>query len=168
MSDKLEIDKQSESVIKDATELLKNDFVALYEGLGYDKTKAGLAWHAIRVSPKGRAAMDALKLPKHIQAKTMIDVKEEVAARTSKKGKKDKVAAAEEEVAEAPKAKKEKVAKDKKVAKQSADGSERGQKTAIAKELIAKGEKDAKIIAEKSGAAIAYVRTLLYNSRKKA
>lgn len=150
------IDKQSPQVIDDAVRLLKSDFVELYVKSGFDKTQAALTWHAVRVSPKGREALDALKLPKHIQAATMIsDIDEEVQIRTKTKNKMAKKKSVE----------KQKPVKQKKV--KSVDG-ERGQKTAVAKQLIAGGEKDVAVISEKSGAAIAYVRTLLYNARKAA
>lgn len=69
------------------------------------------------------------------------------------KEKKEKKPAKAEKPAAAPK-------------KKNDDG--RGDKTRVAKEMIASGNKDVKEISEKSGAAIAYVRTLMYQMRQKA
>ncbi len=75
----------------DAIKLLKSEFTELYVGLGYDRKEVGLAWHNLRVSPKGNEMLS--KFPPHArtQARTFIsDMKEEIAERSEKKKKKSK------------------------------------------------------------------------------
>lgn len=176
MNDK-KIDRQDVNVMTDAVRMLKSQFTELYCKMGYDEKDTGIAWHQIRVSSAGRTLMEKeYKGMRHIQAKTFIsDMDEEANERLNKKPnnnkmtKKEKsieqVPAKETEVVE-PKPTKEKKVKVPKEPKSAIVDSDRGKKTAVAKELIAGGETNAAIIAEKSGAAVAYVRTLLYNYRK--
>lgn len=182
------IDRTKESVILDAVRMGKGNFVELYEGMGHDKADAGLAWHQIRVSPKGRATMDAeyakafpRGIPHVRQPLTFVsDVQEELKARQIEYKQQNRTAMTKKKAdasaaAPAKGAKKDKSAKAERPAKVQtpaveateavADG-DRGKKTAVAKQLIANGETNAAAIAEKSGAAVAYVRTLLYNYRK--
>ena len=178
------IDRNDEQVMTDAVRLLKSDFVGLYQGLGFDKMDVSLAWHTIRTSSKGRELMDKLyQGRKHVQALSYIgDMQAEIEYRKKNNKPNNKMNTIEQEQetsvvsseqpSEEVKSKKTKKGstktKESTTKTKASSDPNRGQKTAIAKELISGGETNASIIAEKSGAAIAYVRTLLYNSRKKA
>lgn len=84
---KEKINQQDEQVITDAVRLLKSDFVELYEGLGHDRTEAGMTWHTVRVSTKGQALRAKLsKGAPQLQALTFIgDMKDEVKERLKNK-----------------------------------------------------------------------------------
>jgi hypothetical protein len=168
------IDQSDASIIKDAVRLLKSQFVELYVTAGFDSSDTALAWHKIRTSSKGRLVMEKEYAGiRHIQAKTFISsINDELKQRKMEPIMKimkntDEVAVAPKAKQKVVKAKAPKVVKEKKVAAPKTDApSDRGNKTAIAKQLIVDGETNAIIISEKSGAAVAYVRTLLYNYRK--
>lgn len=81
------LDTKNEIIIRDAVRLLKSDFTELYTRLGYDRRHVSLAWHSIRVSPKGRKLLTQIfKGAPHMiqnnQAATFIsDMDEEVEER---------------------------------------------------------------------------------------
>ena len=165
------IDRTSESIILDAVRMGKGNFVELYHAMGYDAGDVGLAWHQIRVSSRGRAVMEAeyaKAYPKGIphvrQPLTFVNVEEELKSRNIELKQKPIQTMSDSKEVATPSKKKE-VAKEKVAKPKEVDG-DRGKKTAVAKQLIEGGETNAATIAEKSGAAVAYVRTLLYNYRK--
>lgn len=257
----MKLNTQDAEVIENAAKLSKTQFKELYAEQGYAEEDAGNSWHMIRVSSKGREAMNRF-ISKHIdpsvnetpissknipQAKTKMkttqlnvveteaviatlsvektaeqlaaeaaasDIATETGTSVPTKAPKKNVAKKEpikkadapvvkettEEIEnniakyagkDAKNKKKEPIIptpvvkvdkkKDTKKAelkqedkpkaaakkKEAPVEGDRGDKTAKAKELILSGVTEAKVIAEKSGAAVAYVRTLLYNMRKK-
>lgn len=155
------LNAQDPVVLNDGVRLLKSDFMDLYVQLGYDRTHTSLVWHSIRVSSQGRDLRDKIyKGVQHLQAATFIsDMNEEVKQRL-----KDKIVSNSVSDSQSQKV-------DENKASSSIDDEQkvsaiRGEKTVKAKKLIADGIVDAKVIAQQSGAAIAYVRTLLYNAKK--
>lgn len=149
------VDTQDEQVVRDAVSLLKSDFVALYEKLGFDKTHTSIAWHTIRTSPAGRNMSATLRkgVPGHIQALSVItDFDEEIQAR-KKMSKKKKEEVAPDQGSEVPQEK-----------RKFGGSGEKGNK---AKELIAQGVTDAKELAAQAGVSRVYAGRLLEKLGKK-
>jgi len=185
----------NEIILKDAITLLKNDFVDLYSEIGYDKSKVGIAWHTLRVSPKGvdmrlktrgvsTIDKENIKEEAAEKRKLLLNPKEEVKMeKTAIKKEVSKPKEEEIELAEGPgpeaevaveekpvKAKKEKIEKPK---KEKVEGEvkvkgKKGVKKAAIMALIDAGETDWKVIVEKTGASQHFSKWLLKQSKKKA
>lgn len=162
-------DITNSQVVDDAVRLLKSDFVSLYEKQGFDKIYSAAAWHSARISTRGRELLDQLNGGRnHVnKAYSFLDVEQEAAARLSEQATVgvEEVPAKKPKTSKAPKG--EKKAKVAKQPKPKGD-SNRGERTRIAKELIASGETNKNILVEKAGIAPLYAAILLRNAKKAA
>lgn len=152
------LDTKNEIVVRDAVRLSKSDFTELYSRSGYDKRHVSLAWHSIRVTPRGRKMMEEIfKGAPHMietnQPATFIsDMDEEVKERAEELAQVSLDQGSDEtehEASEEPK-------KEKKERK-----PRENTKADQAKALILGGETNPDVLIEKVGLSKVYAQTLI-------
>lgn len=172
------LDTKNEIVIQDAVRLLKSDFTELYTRLGYDKRHVSLAWHSIRVSPKGQKLLtqifkEAPHMTQNNQAATFIsDMDEEVEERAKQLAQTPSDQGSEKETeyemvddlepTQDPELQEElKKEKSQEKGEKKERKAKSGTKAEQAKALILGGITDPAVLVEKVGLSKVYAQTLI-------
>lgn len=177
-----ELNSKNELAIRDAISLLKSDFTTLYSKIGYDKNKASIAWHTLRVSPKGVEMRlkvrgtsiisdfdtEAKERKEQLLNLKPVEMKEKEAEPTAEaQGEGGAMPSAEEVATKGAKPKKEKKVKEPKAPKEKKEGGRvRGTLKNSIMDLINAGETDFKVLMEKTGASKHFTKWLLKQTKK--